>query len=37
MITYIIIGFLLLETAKVLALYFAPGSKMANRPGIFKT
>ena len=36
MITYIIIGFLLLETANVLALYFAPDSKLANSVGVFK-
>ena len=36
MITYIIIGFLLLETANVLALYFAPDSKLANSAGVFK-
>jgi hypothetical protein len=36
MIKYVIIGFLLLETANVLALYFAPDSKLANSVGVFK-
>jgi len=36
MITYVIIGFLLLETANVLVLYFAPDSKLANSEGVFK-
>jgi len=36
MITYVIIGFLLLESANVLALYFAPDSKLANSVGVFK-
>jgi len=36
MITYVIIGFLLLETVNVLALYFAPDSKLANSVGVFK-
>ncbi len=31
----VIIAFILLETANVLALYFAPGSKLANAVGVF--
>ena len=36
LITYVIIGFLLLEVANVLALYFAPDSILANSMGVFK-
>ncbi|MCJ7717411.1 MAG: hypothetical protein MUO54_12950, partial [Anaerolineales bacterium] len=35
MITYVIVGFLVIETANVLALYFAPDSKLANSLGVF--
>ena len=31
----VILGFILLELANVLMLYFAPGSKMANAVGVF--
>lgn len=34
-IKYVIIGFLLLEATNVIALYFFPGSKLANSVGIF--
>jgi hypothetical protein len=32
----VIIGFILLEITNVLALYFFPGSKLANSVGVFK-
>jgi len=32
----VIIGFLLLETTNIVALYFFPDSKMANSVGVFK-
>jgi hypothetical protein len=35
-ITIVTIGFLILEATNVLALYFFPGSKLANSVGIFK-
>jgi len=35
-IRVIIIGFVILETANVLALYFFPDSKLANSVGVFK-
>ncbi|MBD1209797.1 MAG: hypothetical protein H9535_15295 [Ignavibacteria bacterium] len=34
-ITIVIVVFMVLEVANVLALYFAPGSKYANAPGVF--
>jgi len=36
MISVVIIGFIILETTNVIALYFFPGSKYANSVGIFK-
>jgi len=36
MIKYIILGFLILESANVLTLYFFPDSKLANGMGVFK-
>ena len=36
MISIVIIGFIILETTTVIALYFVPGSKYANSVGIFK-
>ena len=35
-IAIVIIGFIALEFTNVVALYFAPGSKLANSVGIFK-
>jgi len=35
-ITIVTIGFLVLEAANVVALYFFPGSKYANGVGVFK-
>jgi hypothetical protein len=35
-IRVVIIGFIVLETTNVIALYFFPGSKYANSVGIFK-
>ena len=35
-IRIVIIGFIVLETTNVIALYFFPGSKYANSVGIFK-
>jgi len=35
-ITFAIIGFLILEATNVIALYFFPGSKLANSMGVFK-
>ena len=35
-IVIVIIGFIALEFTNVVALYFAPGSKLANSVGIFK-
>jgi hypothetical protein len=35
-IIIVVIGFIALEAANVAALYFAPGSKLANSVGIFK-
>lgn len=34
-VTIVIVVFMVLEVANVLALYFAPSSKYANAPGIF--
>jgi hypothetical protein len=36
MIRLVIIGFIILETTNVIALYFFPGSKYANSVGVFK-
>jgi hypothetical protein len=36
LIQIVIITFILLELSNVLALYFAPGSKLANAVGVFK-
>ena len=36
MISVVIIGFIILETTNVIALYFFPGSKYANSVGVFK-
>jgi uncharacterized membrane protein len=36
LIVIVIIGFLLLETTNIVALYFFPDSKMANSVGVFK-
>ena len=36
LIHVVIITFILLELSNVLALYFAPGSKLANAVGVFK-
>lgn len=36
LLTIVTIGFLLMEAANVLALYFFPGSKYANGVGVFK-
>jgi hypothetical protein len=36
MISVVIIGFIILETTNVIALYFFPGSKYANSVGIFR-
>ena len=33
--TFVILAFILLEFSNVLALYFAPGSKLANAVGVF--
>ena len=35
-LTAVIIGFLILEAANVITLYFFPGSKLANGVGVFK-
>lgn len=35
-ITIVIVGFLILEAANVVALYFFPGSRLANSVGVFK-
>ena len=35
-LTTVIIGFLILEAANVITLYFFPGSKLANGVGVFK-
>lgn len=35
-ITIVIVGFLVLEAANVVTLYFFPGSKMANGVGVFR-
>ena len=35
-ITVVAIGFLILEATNVIALYFFPGSKLANSVGVFK-
>jgi hypothetical protein len=35
-LTIVIIGFLILESANVATLYFSPGSKLANGVGVFK-
>jgi len=35
-IMIVIIGFLLLETTNIIALYFFPDSKLANSVGVFK-
>ncbi len=35
-ISIVIIGFIVLETTNVIALYFFPGSKFANSIGVFK-
>ena len=35
-LTAVIIGFLVLEAANVITLYFFPGSKLANGVGVFK-
>lgn len=35
-ITIVTIGFLIMEAANVIALYFFPGSKYANSVGVFK-
>ncbi len=35
-LTIVIIGFLIMETANVATLYFFPGSKYANGVGVFK-
>ncbi|GAB4415733.1 MAG: hypothetical protein Kow002_01020 [Anaerolineales bacterium] len=35
-LSIVIIGFLIMESANVLMLYFSPGSKLANGVGIFK-
>lgn len=37
MITIVTIGFLILESANVIALYFFPSSKYANSVGVFKS
>ena len=34
-LTIVIVGFLILESTNVIALYFFPGSKLANSPGVF--
>ena len=36
MITVVILGFVVLESTNVIALYFFPGSKYANSVGVFK-
>ena len=36
LIQYAIIGFIILETTNIIALYFFPGSKYANSVGIFR-
>ncbi len=36
MISIVIIGFIILESTNVIALYFFPGSKYANSVGVFK-
>ena len=36
MISIVIIGFIVLETTNVIALYFFPGSKYANSVGVFR-
>ena len=36
LIRIVIIGFLILETTNVIALYFFPGSKYANSVGVFR-
>lgn len=35
-ISIVIVGFIVLETTNVIALYFFPGSKFANSIGVFK-
>ena len=34
-LTIVIVGFLILESTNVIALYFFPGSKLANSTGVF--
>ena len=36
MISVVILGFIILETTNVIALYFFPGSRYANSVGVFK-